>query len=63
MTEEGIGLPFGPESDLRVERDLLNRIKLMLPVQSSLQKYFGFRLSQITSLSSASRPTEQPCWK
>src|SRR5882672_2406900 len=29
--------------------DLLNRISLMLAVQSHLQKYFRFRLTQITS--------------
>jgi hypothetical protein len=37
MTEEGVGLPVGAEFVLRAELNLLNRIKLMLAVQSSLQ--------------------------
>ena len=47
--------PLG-QSDLYAQRDLLNRIKLMLPVQSSSQKYFRSSLTQITSISFASRP-------
>jgi hypothetical protein len=53
MTEEGVGLPFGAESVLRAERNLLNRIKLMLAVQSSLQKYSDSILTQITSITLA----------
>jgi hypothetical protein len=44
------------QSDLYAQRDLLNRIKLMLPVQSSSQKYFPSSPTQITSMSFASRP-------
>jgi hypothetical protein len=36
---------------LRVEANLLNGITLMLPVQSSLKKYSGSHLTQITSIS------------
>jgi hypothetical protein len=36
---------------MRVPPDLLSRIKLMLAVQSRLQKYSGFRLAQITAIS------------
>jgi len=38
---------FSPS--VRAERKFLNRIKLMLPVQSCLKKYFCFRTPQITS--------------
>src|ERR1700722_13793341 len=38
-------------TDLRAQPNLLNRIKLMLAVQSSLQKYSGSHLSQITCMS------------
>jgi hypothetical protein len=38
---------------LRDQRDLSNRIKLMLPVQPTSQKYFCSHLAQITSLSAA----------
>ena len=41
---------------LRDASDLLNGIKLMLAVQSSLQKYFGFRAPQITSRTLAVPP-------
>ena len=41
------------QSALRAQRDLLNRIKLMLPVQSPSQKYFRSRLTQITHISFA----------
>jgi hypothetical protein len=47
------------QSALRAQADLLNRIKLMLPVQSPSQKYFHSLLTQITSMSLASRPTRQ----
>ena len=33
------------------ERDLLNRINVICPVQRHLQKYFCFILTQISSLS------------
>ena len=36
---------------LRAQLDLLSRINLMLAVQSWLQKYFSFLLTQISSLS------------
>src|SRR6185436_594085 len=36
---------------LLAERDLLNRINVICPVQRHLQKYFGFILTQISSLS------------
>jgi hypothetical protein len=49
-----VGLIF-----LRAQSDLLNRIKLMLPVQSSPQKYLRFLLTQITSMSLAPRPTHK----
>jgi hypothetical protein len=38
---------------MRAQGDLLKRINLMLPVQSSLQKYSGSYLTQITSTSLA----------
>jgi hypothetical protein len=38
-----------PSADLRAPANLLNWIKLMLAVQSSLQKYSCFRTPQITS--------------
>jgi hypothetical protein len=41
---------------LRAADELSNRIKLMLPVQSSPQKYFDSLQTQITSLSIAFRP-------
>jgi hypothetical protein len=53
MTEEGVGLPVGAEFVLRAELNLLNRINLMLAVQSRLQKYFRSRLTQITCISLA----------
>jgi hypothetical protein len=37
----------------------MNRIKLMLAVQSPSQKYLCFLLTQITSMSLASRPTHK----
>jgi len=40
----------------RAQRDLLNRIKLMLAVQSPSQKYSRSHFTQITSISIASRP-------
>ena len=49
----GARLPFGPESALRAQPNLLNRIKLMLAVQSSLQKYSDSILTQITSITPA----------
>src|ERR1700730_5379377 len=39
--------------DLRATVDLLKRINLICPVQSHLQKYFCFCLTQITSISPA----------
>ena len=44
-------MPFGAEFVLRAQPNLLNRIKLMLAVQSSLQKYFCSLLTQITCVS------------
>ena len=44
---------------LRAQGDLLNRIKPMLPVQPPSQKYLCFLLTQITSMSLASRPTHK----
>jgi hypothetical protein len=38
---------------LRAERELLNRINVICPVQSALQKYFPSFLTQISSLSRA----------
>jgi hypothetical protein len=38
------------DNHLRAPSNLLNRIKLFLPVQTLLQKYFRFRLTQISSL-------------
>ena len=38
------------------ERDLLNRINVICPVQRHLQKYFRFHLTQISSLSRAVPP-------
>ena len=38
---------------LRAERELLNRINVICPVQSALQKYFPSSLTQISSLSRA----------
>jgi hypothetical protein len=38
---------------LRARRNLLNWVKLMLPVQSPLQKYFRSLLTQITCISLA----------
>ncbi len=58
MTEEGAACLLAPESALRVERNLLNRIKLMLPVQPSSQKYFRSLLTQITCIS-LHRPVPQ----
>jgi len=46
-------LPF---SALRAETNLSNRIKAIWVVQSCLKKYFPSRLTQITSISFASRP-------
>jgi len=46
-------LPVGAEFLLRAQPNLLNRIKLMLPVQSSLQKYSDSILTQITSITLA----------
>ena len=46
-----IPLAQGPNSALRAQGDLLNRIKLMLPVQSPSQKYSRSLLTQITSIS------------
>ena len=40
-------------SALRAEGDLLNRIKLIWVVQSPLQKFFAFRLTQISCISLA----------
>src|SRR6266478_8925903 len=37
-------------STLRAECNLLNRINVICPVKSPLQKYFASRLTQITSL-------------
>jgi hypothetical protein len=41
---------------LRVRAELLNRIKLICLVHSPLQKYSGFRLTQIKSISFAVLP-------
>jgi hypothetical protein len=43
-------------SALRAPADFLNRINLMLAVQSHLQKYFCFRIPQITSRTLAIPP-------
>ena len=43
---------------LRAVRELLNRISLIPAVQSCLQKFFPSRLTQIKSISLASRPKE-----
>jgi hypothetical protein len=43
---------------MRAADDLLNRIKLICPVQSSLQKQFASRITQITSMPSAIPPAE-----
>jgi hypothetical protein len=42
--------------DLRAEANLLKRIKVIWVVQSPLQKFFHSLLTQITSISLASRP-------
>jgi hypothetical protein len=47
------------KSTLRAERNLLNRINLMLAVQSSLQKNFCSLLTQITSTSIAIPPSQE----
>jgi hypothetical protein len=39
------------DNRLRAPSNLLNRIKLFLPVQSGLQKYFRFGLTQIRCIS------------
>jgi hypothetical protein len=44
--------PYG----VRQTANLLNRINAIPPVQSPLQKYFAFRLPQIKSITSPSRP-------
>ena len=49
--------PLGQPA-LRAPGNLLNRINLICPVQSCLQKYFHSRLTQITSISPPFRPTE-----
>src|SRR2546423_7737 len=41
----------GHDGRLRAPAELLNRIKLICPVHSPLQKYSGFRLTQIKSIS------------
>jgi len=52
----GLGArPWGLAA-LRAGAELSNRIKLMLPVQSWLQKYFDSLQTQITSLSLPFRP-------
>src|SRR5205814_5874060 len=43
---------------LRAQRNLLNRINLICPVQSHLQKHFRSSPKQITSLVTPSRPTK-----
>src|SRR5436309_3975912 len=43
---------------LRAQRNLLNRINLICPVQSHLQKHFRSSPKQITSLVAPSRPNE-----
>ena len=45
-------------SGMTVEEKICFGINLICPVQSRLQKYFRFRLTQITSYPSPSRPTE-----
>jgi hypothetical protein len=50
--------PLG-SSTLRAERDLLNRIKPMLPVQSPSKKYSCSLLTQITPSSPPSRPNTE----
>jgi hypothetical protein len=47
-----------PGYALRAQCNLLNRINLMLAVQSGLQKYFYSRLTQITPISVAVLPPE-----
>ena len=46
------GVPSGLRR-LRARPNLLKRINVIPPVQSHLQKYFCFRLTQISSLSRA----------
>jgi len=45
--------PMCCRAPLRAERELLNRINVICPVQSALQKYFPSSLTQISSLSRA----------
>jgi hypothetical protein len=42
---------------LRAKPYFLNRINVICPVQSGLQKYSGFRAPQITFITPPSRPT------
>jgi hypothetical protein len=44
---------FAGQPILLAERNLLNRINVICPVQPHLQKYFRFHLTQISSLSRA----------
>jgi len=43
---------------LRPQRNLLNRINLICPVQSHLQKHFRSSFTQIKTITAPSRPTE-----
>jgi hypothetical protein len=50
---QGLNPSYRTLRALRVERKFLRRIKLICPVQTTLQKYSCSRLTQITSISIA----------
>jgi hypothetical protein len=49
---------FLPGKSVRVQRELLNRINVIWPVQSCLKKYSDFPKSQISLYPQPSCPTE-----
>src|SRR6266513_175005 len=58
-TQEITEIPIaGRMHRVRAQRNLLNRINLICPVQSHLQKHFRSSPKQITSLVAPSRPTK-----
>src|SRR5947208_13926501 len=58
-TQEITEIPIaGRMHRVRAQRNLLNRINLICPVQSHLQKHFRSSPKQITSLVAPSRPNE-----